>query len=155
MSGIRALHPKEDCLVFYNSGNLHFLEPNFDLTLNITTSNALNFSIEEIDGSVTYLLQSGNSVFRIQEHSYLQNYSSAEEIDLGSNLLRFGFNKKNQLFGKFNRNDYNDMTTTFLNGNFNPLTIQSSVSLVFQRYHFEGFSRMEDKILFTHQLFTG
>ena len=47
------------------------------------------------------------------------------------------------------------MTTTFFDGNFNPLTIKSSVSLTFQRYHFSTFSRMEDKILFTHQLFAG
>ena len=154
-SGQKALHPKENCLIFYDSGNLHFMEPNIDISLNITASTS-TFSIEEIDGTVTYLLySSSNSVFRVQEYSYLQNYSAVEEIDLGSNLQRFSFNKKNSLFGKFNRNDYTDMTTTFLDGNFNPLTIRSSVSLTFQKYHFDGFSRMEDKILFRHQLFTG
>ena len=69
--------------------------------------------------------------------------------------MSFGFDQKNYIFGKFNRNSFADMTTTFFDGNFNPLTIKSSVSLTFQRYHFSTFSRMEDKILFTHQLFAG
>ena len=153
-NGSNVLHPKEDCLIFYDLGSLHFVEPNFDLAFNVTNSTS-TFSIEEIDGTVTYLIYSGTSVFRIQEHSYLQNYSAVEEIDLGSNLRNIGFSRKNQVFGKFNRNAYDDMTTTFFDGNFNPLTIRSSVSLTFQRYHFSRFSRLEDKIFFMHQTFTG
>ena len=86
------LHPREDCLVFYSSGNLHFMEPNFDVSLNFTSTPS-SFSVEEIYGTVTYLFySSSNSVFRVQEYSYLQNYSAPEEIDLGNSLDRFSFN---------------------------------------------------------------
>ena len=155
-NGSYVLHPKEDCLIFYDLGSLHFLEPNINLDLNITNATMKGFSVEEIDGIITFIIESlNNSFFRIQEYSYLQNYSAAEEIDLGTNLMKFSFNQKNQVFGKFNRLAYDDMTTTFLDGNFNPLTIQSSVSLTFQKYHFYGFSRFEDKVLLMHQVFTG
>ena len=91
-SGLNVLHPKEDCLVFYSSDNLHFMEPNVDVSFNLT-SGIQSLSVEEIDGTVTYLFYSSNSsVFRIQEYSYLQNYSAPEEINLGSELQRFRFN---------------------------------------------------------------
>ena len=68
------------------------MEPNFDVSLNFTSTPS-SFSVEEIDGTVTYLFySSNNSVFRVQEYSYLQNYSAPEEIDLGSSLDRFSFN---------------------------------------------------------------
>ena len=46
---------------------------------------------------------------KIQEYSYLQNYSAVEEIFLGSGLRRFGYDEKNQIFGMFNRTAYDDM----------------------------------------------
>ena len=68
------------------------MEPNVDVSFNLT-SGTQSFSVEEIDGTVTYLFySSNNSVFRIQEYSYLQNYSAPEEINLGSELQRFRFN---------------------------------------------------------------
>ena len=49
------------------------------------------------------------TLYKIQEYSYLQNYSAVEEIFLGSNLRTFGYEEKDQIFGMFNRTAYDDM----------------------------------------------
>ena len=90
------------------------------------------------------------TLYKIQEYSYLQNYSAVEEIFLGSNLKEFWYDKKNQIFGMFNRTSYSNMETTFYDKDFNPLTIENSTSLEFQQYHFYYFSKLEDHLLLTH-----
>ena len=94
------------------------------------------------------------TLYKIQEYSYLQNYSSVEEIFIGSNIMAFEYEEKNQIFGMFNRTAYDNMETTFYDKDFNALTIESSTSLEFRRYHFYGFSKLEDHLLLTHQLFS-
>ena len=44
-SGRTLLHPKEDCLVFVQGNNMHFLEPGFDLSVN-STSTITRFWVE-------------------------------------------------------------------------------------------------------------